>query len=161
MKYNITTAEELLRRYSAGERIFAGTYLEGDRCLDGANLSGANLSGSILNCSLIGADLTESLLIGTEIAESDLTDAIFRRARLKGADLSQSVLVNVDLTDANLSRAELEEAVMENVNLTGANLRKTSGVDVEYWLQNGCIFCRTTMPDGSIRNDHCSIRASR
>jgi uncharacterized protein YjbI with pentapeptide repeats len=48
MKYNVTTAEELLRRYSAGERIFAGTYLKRDRCLDGANLSGANLSNGRL-----------------------------------------------------------------------------------------------------------------
>jgi Pentapeptide repeats (8 copies) len=73
---------------------------------------------------------------------------------MKG-DLSQSILSNVDLTDANFSRAELKEAVMENVNLTGANLRKSSGVDAEYWLQNGCVFCHTTMPDGSVRSDSC------
>ncbi|MBW4552078.1 MAG: pentapeptide repeat-containing protein [Aphanocapsa sp. GSE-SYN-MK-11-07L] len=99
--------------------------------------------------------MTDSLFIGTVIAESDLTNAILRRVLLMGANLSQSIFTNADLTDADLSRAELQEAVMENVNLTGTTLRKTSGVDVEYWLQNGCIFCRTTMPNGSVRNDNC------
>jgi uncharacterized protein YjbI with pentapeptide repeats len=38
--------DELLRRYAAGERNFAGVKLGGD--LDGINLSGADLSGTSL-----------------------------------------------------------------------------------------------------------------
>ena len=57
-----------------------------------------------------------------------------------------------DLSGANLSGAILDGASFDSANLTNANLINASGAA---FLSEG-IFCNTTMPDASIRNDGCS-----
>jgi uncharacterized protein YjbI with pentapeptide repeats len=150
------SAAELLERYAAGERNFAGIRVSvWKRELEGVILKNSNFCGAVLHASLAGTNLTGCYFNGAELAEVNLSNAILRKVRLDGATLAQSVLSGADLTHACLVRAELDEAVMKNTNLCGANLVGASGIDIEYWLEIGCIFCRTTMPDGSERNDGC------
>ena len=87
-------AEELLRRYAAGERDFDKLNLTSlgslrEECLvdvnfrhanlTGANLIGANLIGANLTgANLTGADLTQAELIETNFNGADLTNTIFK-----------------------------------------------------------------------------------
>jgi len=148
------SASELLERYASGERNFAGIRVWGDK-LDGAILSNANFSGSVLRGSMVGTDFTRSYLIGAELIQVNLRNAILQRTKLYRATLAQSILSGADLTLANFVYAELDHTVMKNTNLCKASLIGASGVDVESWLEQGCIFCHTTMPDGSKTNDGC------
>lgn len=126
------TAEELLRRYAAGERDFTGVDLSyvslRDFDLSEANFTNANLRGvrftvAIMNSvNFSGADLSESLLAGEFIG------CRFRSANLRGVDFSCS-----DVTGSNFKGADL----------TGADLTKGILCDAVY-LEN------TTMPDGEV-----------
>ncbi|NEQ98495.1 MAG: pentapeptide repeat-containing protein [Cyanothece sp. SIO2G6] len=100
------TAEELLERYAAGERNFAGVKIIGIKYrytnkreyihpdLSGVNLSGANLSKvSLCNinlerANLEGANLSNSGLSGTRLVRTNLRGANLQRAGLEFADFS-------------------------------------------------------------------------
>jgi len=73
-------AQELLKRYAAGERYFANASLPvadlSGQKLSGADLSGANLRGA----NLRGSDLQQAKLLNTTLRDTDLQDA-----DLKGA----------------------------------------------------------------------------
>ncbi len=72
----------------------------------------------------------------------DLSGANMHRMNLPGADLSGANLSRANLSGANLYRTTLSRANLSGANLSGAVLRRA-------W------FCRTKMPDGELRNDHC------
>ncbi len=155
MKFRKMTAEELIDSYACGERNFAGIKLEGfPRSLKGVDLSNSNFIGTIWYAELVGTNFANCLFHGADLAESDCTNAIFRSAKFRGATLAQANLTGADFTNARLTRAELDEALMTNANLTGVSLIGASGVDIDYWLRIGCIFCRTIMPDGNTRKVH-------
>jgi len=149
------SASELLERYASGERNFAGIRVSEFRDLQGAILSNANFCGAVLEGSMIGTDFSRSYLIGAELAEVSLEKALLQHTRLDGATLAQSILSGADLTHARLVRAELDETLVQKTNFYRCNLFGASGVDIEYWLEQECIFCYTIMPDGSQRNDGC------
>jgi uncharacterized protein YjbI with pentapeptide repeats len=87
------------------------------------------------------------------------------------------MLEGIDLSGSNLSNANFSESGLCGANLTGAYLRDTkfyepwlvaanlTNIDlseaiIDFELANidrisGAILCNTTMPDGSMRNDHC------
>lgn len=107
--------------------------------LSGANLSGANLSGltlhgaSLRNANLSGANLQRveldmTALTNANLTGANLTDAYFTLSNIAGANFQAAILTNVDLRNANGAR----EAILE-----------------------GARFCNTTLPDGTVRNDHC------
>ena len=96
-------AEELLRRYAAGERDFANFDLSGillgrryadelikqyqteeNTRLGGVNLRGINLSGA----NLEGANLEAVDFMGANLSGANLTGAILEVARLNEANLS-------------------------------------------------------------------------
>ena len=126
------TAEELLARYKAGERNFAGVDLN-PNCdmewvklsrwdwvnktvldLQGINLRGANLFRVELSrCNLASADLFGACLIMSGLAFSNL-----RNANLRGANLHSSILTGADLTGADLSYANFTHAVLIDADLT-------------------------------------------
>ena len=103
----ITSADELLRRYAAGERDFRG-----------ADLTEATLTEATLR----GADLTEATLRGADLTEATLTGADLYRADLTGADLTEADLTEATLTGAGLYRADLREADLNRADLRGADL---------------------------------------
>jgi uncharacterized protein YjbI with pentapeptide repeats len=98
------------------------------------------------HCDLGGAQLSNALLDGVDLAYSYLANAVLSNASLKGANLSNAVLSGANLSYANLKGANLcgtflngnaestattnlEYAYMKNVNLGGSNL---SGADMSY-----------------------------
>jgi hypothetical protein len=107
---------------------------------------------SCLNEVLAGADLP-----GAALHHADLRGASVNYANLTGADLSWAQLGTTDLGHANLTNANMVhsfpiEAFFWGTNLTGADL---TGADMSGAHLGGAIFCDTTMPDGSVRNDDC------
>jgi len=96
-------AEELLARYAAGERAFAG-----------ARLSKAYLQGAQLS----GADFSEANFSDANLEDADLRDAI-----LQGANLQRTALRDVNLENADLTKATgLLPAQLGGANLCGARL---------------------------------------
>ncbi len=150
--------EELLQRYADGERDFNGVDLReaslftsdgSDPILKDAIFKGANLSQAVgYHIDFSGADLSNACLEGTNIKYANL-----RRANLSGANLKGTNLAETDLSCADLRNADLSGANISNANLTDANLL---GANLSGVIQEGTLFCNTTMPDGSIYND--SIR---
>ena len=108
-----------------------------------ADLEGANLKGTYL----LGANLGRANLKGANLEGADLEGAILGGANLEGAYLFGTYLGDADLGGANLEGAYLIGANLEGAYLFEANLGRA---DLE-----GAIFCKTTMPDGSINNDDC------
>ena len=99
----------------------------GTRCF-GANLAEANLSA---------VNLAESRLVGVSLWGADLKKASMSQASLLWVNLAFANLEGADLADADLRWANLFQAKLSDANLSGAK------------------YCRTLMPDGSIRDDDC------
>ncbi len=105
------------------------------------------LPGTVVRACEIGplaysprADLRGANLSGVQLFGSNLISANLSGANLSGADLYKARLINANLTGANLSGAKLAGAKLTLANLEGANM-------------TGAIFCRTTMPDTTVRTD--------
>jgi uncharacterized protein YjbI with pentapeptide repeats len=177
------SAEELLERYAAGERNFAGlevndVELHGD--LTGIDLSDGRLVTIemshiiLINANLRNAWLTDSCLNAADLTNADLRGcsligAKFGKANLTGADLRNARFNNTDFSGANLTGANLIgvefKGVLRGANLTRANLTfaklKTNFQDANLTGSNltcadisEAIFQNTIMQDGSIRSDN-------
>ncbi|WP_292765492.1 pentapeptide repeat-containing protein [Nostoc sp. NOS(2021)] len=122
-------AEELCRRYAAGERDFHGVDLSGvnleEVCLEEINLEGADLKGTLFfRCNLRGA--------------------IFRNANLEGADLSMTLLNETDFRGANLTSCRTLECSMIRANFQDA---RDNGMIWDGYTYN------TVLPDGRVVSD--------
>lgn len=112
MAWEITTTE-LLERYAAGERNFAGIDLLAPPGVSNAPRDGIDLEGAILrDINLRGADLSYAELTGADLSGADLFGAYFEMAVLKGAIIK----------DANLRGANLRWCRLDNANFTGTEL---------------------------------------
>ena len=80
----------------------------------------------------------ECPFVGVDISGKDL----------KNKDLSRATLNGADLTGANLSHTNLSGATFTVANLTNSSLDLVTNM-------SGVIFCKTTMPDGTINNSDC------
>ena len=96
-------AEELLRRYDAGERDFPKTNLFG------VNLSGAHFEGSCIYDGIF----IESNLSGAGFFESNLRGSIFYKANLNNTIMSDSTFHG-----ANFTRATIHNAKIRNIYFT-------------------------------------------
>ena len=154
-----------LRDINLSNAKMIGTKLIGAN-LDGADLSGVKLMGANLTsatlcrANLVGADLDGSHLIGANFCETNLNDcnlwdafvdgASFVGANLQRAKLMVASRLGTDFTRADLRESDLRcprsSSIFESANLLGA---------VEFVPCKTDIFCKTVMPDGSIRNDGC------
>jgi TIR domain/Pentapeptide repeats (8 copies) len=120
-------AQEMMRRYDAGERSFGRVDLRGAKLrearlpevdLRDADLTGATLEGSDLGLAqLSGANLRSADLRRANLAGADLNGALLRNADLRGADLTGARLARADLT-----RAGLKDCLLGNVILGGTYL---------------------------------------
>lgn len=116
------SAADLLERYAAGERGFAGADLSGTllRCLD---LSGADLrDASLLEADLCGANLDGANLDGADLRLARLRGVSLRGASLRGALLRGARLLSADLRGADLSAADLAFADLRGADLGAATL---------------------------------------
>lgn len=102
IKENKMDRQELLKRYNAGERNFAGVDLRG-AYLIGANLSGIDLRRAILG----GAYLRAANLKDAQLDEAYCNDTYFGDADLRGACLDFTSLYYAYLIGANLRGAYL------------------------------------------------------
>ncbi|OCR01981.1 hypothetical protein BCD67_05735 [Oscillatoriales cyanobacterium USR001] len=149
-------AEELLKKYAAGERDFTAILLC-EANLSRVNLSGANFSEAILSLTnmsgsnlcdanlrkaklnvarLSGANLTRANLSGAilnvanliraDLNSADLSECTLIRAELIRADMSNACLIGANLSEADLREATLRQANLEQTDLSGAHLRGTS-----------------------------------
>src|SRR5919199_1164249 len=120
------TVEELLKKYAAGERNFAGINLT-EANLSGVNLSGANLKGANLSvANLSGANLSKTNLTGAKLNIARLSGAHLGGANLTDADLNVAYLVRVDLKRATLPGAKLAQANLRGAHLSGACLTEAN-----------------------------------
>ena len=135
--------------------------------LYGANLSGAKLEGADLTsadlsrANLANADLNGCQLVGTNFCEANLSGAGFWNACLDGAafvgaNLQRAKLVELySCLGTNFTKADLRECRIEGTSgsrsFDSANLLGA----IEFIPNKTDIFCKTIMPDGSIRNDGC------
>ncbi|MGB5962793.1 MAG: pentapeptide repeat-containing protein [Coleofasciculaceae cyanobacterium] len=137
--------EELIRRYTGGERNFSNANLRRatlTNCslpeinlsfakLNAANLTEANLSKAELTAAdLSGAnlsyvDLSDSSLIRANLSKTNLSFADLRGANLQAANLQEACLYQADLRGTNLNLADLRRADLTEAKLKGANLTNT------------------------------------
>lgn len=120
--------------YSAAVLGIAGAVTLSAQRVEAANVADvAQLieTGFCRGCDLTEANLAGEHLIGVDLREADLTNAVLSGANLEGADLTGATLVNTDLSDAFLTNALLDEALISNVDFSGATLIYTSLEDAE------------------------------
>ena len=166
MIWKITT-DELLARYNAGERNFAGIELiripERDGIdspieeLEGADLRGINLRGANLEYLWLGgANLTGADLFGASLISASLSDAILRDANLFSVNLTWAACHRTDFTGATLSYMNASSAsfidatlnFFEYAILIFANFQGAVG---KLSLRNQFnMIWQTTMPDGTV-----------
>lgn len=146
--------EEIIKRYEAGERNFAGIDLRfiniSYSCFMDTNFSGANLQVSafrniyLVNINFTNANLQGAIfsgyLIGCNLSNTNLRGVDFEGTNLTGVDLT-----GADMTGANLSGANLIGTNLRNANLTSAKITEST------------IFCNTIMPDGRIENKSSKV----
>jgi Pentapeptide repeats (8 copies) len=117
LEVGVMTAEELLERYSAGERDFSGVTIKSGNLIN-ANLRDINLSDT---------DLSFTLLIATQLQGANLSEACLEGANLTCADLSCANLsratLNGNLIGTSFYKAQMSGVVMYKANLTGANFQ--------------------------------------
>ncbi len=136
------SADELLARYKAGERDFAGAILEGadlkQARLTGADFSNARLCNADFQMAYIrvanfsgadlrGADFRSSSCLWSNFTNANLQDtnlqgAKFNAACLRGADLQRAQIVQASLVNVDLQGAILTEALLIATNLHKARL---------------------------------------
>lgn len=167
------TPHELLARYQAGERNFAGIrFIEPNNdpeALCGANLSGIILRGAYLPAvKLREANLTGAKMRGVYMPDADLTLTDLREAELIGATLKRACLECADLKFANLEAANLTGANLDGSDLTQAKLAfsNLSQLDLsqlgfsspffektlDAFIVARALFWQTTLPNGQLES---------
>ncbi|WP_442948468.1 pentapeptide repeat-containing protein [Nostoc sp.] len=108
-------------------------------------MTNTNLVGAFYNSETIfptGTNLSKAIYLdsGANLSHIYFTKISLSGVNLSNTNLSNSILKYIDLSYANLSNANLTNANLEGAILDNANLE-------------GAIFCKTIMPDGSVRNN--------
>ena len=119
------SAEEVLRRYSDGERFFQGTDLPEGASFQKADLSRADFSDSWMSgvdfrsANLQNVRFDKSNVKCSDFRNGDLTGASFRGALLYGATFAEAKLDNVCTEDATWYGATVTDIrVLAKINST-------------------------------------------
>ena len=144
-----------------------------------ATLANVNLERFILSYDDFSqADLTGANLKSVTVTYSDLENAKLNRANLEGARFSFSSANGADFAGANLVGVAFKGTSLRSASFAGANLREAffgngvyiDGVDFtdadltgasfgvmlhSSFIPKPPIYCRTTMPDGTLNNRDC------
>jgi hypothetical protein len=102
--------------------------------------------GQCADCS--GRSVAE----GADLRGCDLDGRDLSGADLRSAELDGACLRSANLAGARLSSADFEGADVRGANFTDADLDRA---DIRNWRADGAVFCRTTMPDGSLNSADC------
>ena len=159
----IMAAEELIVRYDAGERNFAGVELISDQQpyidlveldLRGINLRGATLrNADFTRANLTGADLTGAFLNCAKfdnaiVRDASLFAATINEVRFWESDLKGTCLSYVNASNAVFCKAKLDGG-FEYCILDCANFRDAI-ISPKMICRGGNLIWETIMPDGSI-----------
>lgn len=157
------SAQELLTRYSSGERNFAGCDLSGE-IIVGNNLDGIDLTGAILKdvrldasslrfANLRDANLQSAHLYRTNLMDTDLSNAVLREVSAEGALMLSAKFNQSDLRDANLNFCAMAGALLDGADLSDAeliatNLSSASIVDARMNAEmGGTVLCDVNLAD--------------
>ena len=100
------TVDELLRRYHAGERHFAGVELDSATFdLRDATLEGADFSQSFITADFVGANLKSAIFVNANLKTCDFSNADLRSAIFSGAALDSTTFVGAKLEGAEFAGA--------------------------------------------------------
>ena len=154
-------AQELLRRYAAGERDFSKTRLRGIMLdmtdLKDINLSGADLSGADLTYSgIIKSNFTKAILDGAKMGGEGgvIEDSCFDKASLRGATFIMASIGHTTMRDAVLDGTSFGgDYFFSDLDLTGASLKGSDFILPEYIPPGGG---RIILPDGRILGSNSS-----
>ena len=101
------SSDELLRRYSSGERYFAESELD-------------NANYDLRNVNLEGVDLSQSF-ITAYFCGANLRGANFSNSNVKTCDFSDADLRNADFSGAALEATTFKGAILDGANFAGAS----------------------------------------
>ena len=119
---NGDSTQELLERYSSGERNFSRVTFKRAQ-LSHVVLSEADFSNSNLSCvEFHNVDLSQAIFLGSDLSYSIISKSNLSQANCGGADLACATLNGVNFKEANLVRANLWESSLQRSNLQGGNL---------------------------------------
>jgi uncharacterized protein YjbI with pentapeptide repeats len=119
--YPPKSRDELLDRYAAGERYFAGAELDQDMVsegildltsavLDGADFSNCWFSALFSGASLRATNFAHANVKCCDFSRADLTDADFRGAAMEAATWVGAKVLRTKFGDVSLYGARLSEA---------------------------------------------------
>jgi hypothetical protein len=129
----------------------SGCDLRGRADLAGADLRRANLAEADLRgVDATGTDFSDAKLEDADLSEARLTSARFRGARLWRTRLVGAVAPNADFAASRSGRTDLFASDFTDADLLGASLRLEDVLYARY-----AVFCRTTMPNGSLDSGDC------
>lgn len=107
--------DELLRRYSNGERLFVEVCLTDGSVLEGVNLQGATFQDGFFcdvdarKANLQGATFRNINLKCTDFRGTDLTDAVFDNVLIEHAAFKGAVVANTVFTGMMFHGHEIED----------------------------------------------------
>lgn len=124
--------------YNLANANLSGGYFV-DLSLKYAVMSGSNLTNAVfLRAKLTGADMSNSNFM----SNANFTDAIMLGVNLSNSDLKGANFTGVNLTGVNFTNSNLKGANLTNSNLTGATGMSTANL-------SGVTWSNTTCPDGT------------
>jgi Pentapeptide repeats (9 copies) len=128
-----------------------------NNCLVGIKIENANLN----KVNLEGANLKTSEFRRTSFRDAILRDVVFTDANLEGAVFQKANLEGAVFEGANLritknlrNDPEIKGAIFEGATLTNTNFKGAKNLDVSVAF-SGAIYCKTTMPDGTVKQPNC------
>ena len=113
-RFKLMSAQEILRRYSNGERNFVGIEIPEGDSLRGADLSGANFKNSWLSI----VDFRDAILRDVCFDNTNVKISDFRGADLTGASFREALLCGSCFT-----KAKLEDVAIEGATWYGGPVR--------------------------------------
>lgn len=126
------SADELIERYIQGERMFHGTFLNGEAIE--TSLPGIDLSHSRLHVIFSDVDLTGASFYNADLSfthfEANLLDANFTYADLGWTDFGRSNLTNATFDGASLHNTQFKSSNLDNCDFKDAGLYQTIFIDV-------------------------------
>ena len=157
------TPDDLLARYAAGERNFAGAELDIINCrgltsIKDADLRQINLRGATLTSIRIeNTNLSEADLRGVQMIWSRLTNVDLSRADIRWAVLKYAQWLDVNLTEASLEHSNLIKTHLR-ANLSYTNFEDTilvhtslkGSINIEPFRVDNALIWNLQMPDGTI-----------
>jgi Pentapeptide repeats (9 copies)/Pentapeptide repeats (8 copies) len=120
--------------------------------IEKANLNKVNLEGANLNTSeFVGTSFRDAILKNVAFTDANLEGAVFKKANLEGAIFEGA---NLRITKSLRNDPELKGAIFEGANLTNTNFKGARNLDVAIAF-NGATYCKTIMPDGTMKEPKC------